>query len=162
MIIRGGGMTQQVQVVNVAGDRVEVSAGVMQTIFGDRERKYWAENDLAVQRGKWVEVSLSSQRMLLEVLLLLGLPIILTFTIYFFSAHWFAGTMVETSRVIASLVGLPLGFLIYKGLVTLLPKAVPRVTRVLDEDPEIGQGCGNGCLCRRNSVRPAKIDDSTD
>ncbi len=140
-------MIQQLQVTEISGNAVQLSAEPVRSFMGQKERSFWVKTADAAQlkKGSWVEVSYPSGRGLLDVFLLLMLPILLIVAI----AHSLP-VLPQAQQVILSLSGLPLGIAIFALSQKFLPKIQPEISRILREDELTGRsvGCGSGCVCK--------------
>ena len=141
-------MVQQLQITDIKGTSVQLSAEPVRSFLGQKERSFWLENtnSLPLEMGGWVEVSYSSSRGLLDVFLLLMLPVLLIVGI----GHSLPASMPQLSQVLFSLGGLPIGVAIFALSQKLLPKVRPEICRVLSKEEYTGQsvGCGSGCVCK--------------
>ncbi len=141
-------MKQQLQITNIEGDNIKLSAEPVRSFMGQKERSFWIKNsqNMELEQGAWVEVCYPSSRSLLDVFLLLMLPVLLIVAI----AHLLPATMSQLNQVLISLSGLPIGITIFALSQKILPKMQPEIVRVLSPDEYTGQssGCGSGCVCK--------------
>lgn len=137
-------MKQTVKIKEVTEEGAIVTPGVVKSLFKSRERFFPVANpsEIVLHSGEWVEVEVSSQRGLLELLLLFIVPLILVILFHGFFSKVFP-EFHEAATLLLSLAGLPAGFLIYRFFLRISPSRLPEVTN--HTVPPSGKtGCG-GC-----------------